>query len=435
MSAPLRLAPVSRVEGEVRVPGDKSISHRALLLGALGAGRTFLGGLAPGQDVAHTALCLRACGADVRVFDDARATVQAGRGGTLHPPEAPLDCGNSGSTMRMLAGVIAGHPMTAVMDGDASLRGRPMRRIAEPLRRMGAGVELSPEGTAPLTVLGRRPLSAITFEMEVASAQVKSAVLLAGIFAGGPTTVVEAAMTRDHTERLLSLCGIVCDRAADRVTVHPGEPQPFGLLVPGDVSSAAFFLCLAAARPGWGVRCPGIGLNPGRDGVVEVLRAMGAAVLVEPGEAAGGVEPVGDVSVRGGPLRGVRIGGALIPRLIDELPVIAVVATQAEGTTEIRDAAELRAKESDRIARLAAGLRAMGAVCEELPDGLVVEGPVRLRSAAVDAAGDHRLAMAFAVAACLAGAPGDTVITGAEAVAVSYPRFFEDLASISRQDG
>ncbi len=381
MSEPLRQAPVSRVSGEVRVPGDKSISHRALILGALAGGRTFLGGLAPGQDVAHTALCLRACGADVRVFDDARATVQAGRGGTLRGPEAPLDCGNSGSTMRMLAGVLAGHPMVAVMDGDASLRGRPMRRIAEPLRRMGAGVELSPAGTAPLTVLGRRPLSAITFEMEVASAQVKSAVLLAGIFAGGPTTVVERAVTRDHTERLLSLCGITCESGAGRITVHPGAPQPFGLLIPGDISSAAFFLCLAAARDGWRVRCPGIGLNPGRDGVLEVLRAMGASVSVEPAEAAGGVEPVGDVTVRGGPLRGVRIAGGLIPRLIDELPVIAVLATQAEGSTEIRDAAELRAKESDRIARLVAGLRAMGAVCEELPDGLVVEGPVRLRLA------------------------------------------------------
>jgi 3-phosphoshikimate 1-carboxyvinyltransferase len=208
-------------------------------------------------------------------------------------------------------------------------------------------------------------------------------------------------------------------------------PQPFGLRIPGDISSAAFLLCLAAAREGWRVRCRGVGLNPGRDGVLEVLRAMGAAVLVEPGEDAGGVEPVGAVEVRGGALRAIRIAGPLVPRLIDELPVIAVLATQAEGRTEIRDAAELRTKESDRIAHLAAGLRAMGAVCEELADGLVVDGPVRLAPAAVDAAGDHRLAMAFAVAACLAGTPGATLITGAETVAISYPRFFEDLASLS----
>jgi 3-phosphoshikimate 1-carboxyvinyltransferase len=431
MTTPLRLSPVTRVDGEVQVPGDKSISHRALILGALSGGRTFLGGIAPGQDVAHTASCLEACGAYIRVYDDARAVVEGGPGGALRSPAGVLDCGNSGSTMRMLAGVIAGQPVTARMDGDASLRRRPMGRIADPLRQMGAEVGLSAEGTAPITIEGRPPLHAITFEPQVASAQVKSAVLLAGIFADGATTVVEAAPTRDHTERLLGLCGIACDRVEGRITVQPGVPHPFGLRVPGDISSAAFFLCLAAAREGWRVRCPGVGLNPGRDGVIEVLRAMGAQVVVEPGEAAGGVEAVGDVEVRGGPLRAIRIVGPLIPRLIDELPVIAVLATQAEGRTEIRDAAELRHKESDRIAHLVAGLRRMGAVCDALPDGLVIDGPVRLVPAAVDAVHDHRLAMAFAVAACLAGTPGATVITGAETVAVSYPRFFEDLRGLT----
>jgi 3-phosphoshikimate 1-carboxyvinyltransferase len=282
-----------------------------------------------------------------------------------------------------------------------------------------------------MTVEGRRPLRAITFEPPVASAQVKTAVLLAGLFADGPTTVLEPAATRDHTERLLELCGIEVASGEGRVTVTPGALQPFGLSIPGDISSAAFFLCLAAAREGWRVRCPEVGLNPGRDGVIEVLRAMGASVDVLEREPAGGVEPVGDVEVRGGPLHGTRIGGALVPRLIDELPVIAVLATQAEGVTEIRDAAELRTKESDRIARLAEGLRRMGAACETLPDGLVIEGPTRLVPAAVDAAGDHRLAMAFAVAGCLAAGRELTHIAGAESVAISYPGFFEDLAALS----
>ncbi|MGO8686801.1 MAG: 3-phosphoshikimate 1-carboxyvinyltransferase [Candidatus Dormibacteria bacterium] len=432
MTPPVNLEPVFRLDGEVRVPGDKSISHRALILGALARGRTYLGGLAPGDDVARTASCLEACGVHVRVHDDGRAMVEGdGPERALSAPAAPLDCGNSGSSMRMLAGALAGHPMTASLDGDASLRRRPMRRVATPLQEMGAAVRLSRDGTAPMIIDGRRPLRGITFEPPVASAQVKTAVLLAGLFADGPTTVVEPAPTRDHTERLLELCGVEVSRGEGRVTVSPGALQPFGLRIPGDISSAAFFLCLAAAREGWRVRCPEVGLNPGRDGVLEVLRAMGAAVEVTAGDAAGGVEPVGDVEVRGAGLRATRIAGALVPRLIDELPVIAVLATQAEGVTEIRDAAELRAKESDRIADLAAGLNRMGARCETLVDGLVIEGPTRLTPAPVDAAGDHRLAMAFAVAACLAFGTGSTRIAGAESVAISYPGFFEDLAALS----
>jgi len=432
VSPPVNLEPVFRVDGEVRVPGDKSISHRALILGALARGRSYLGGIAPGDDVAHTVSCLQGCGVFIRVHGDGRAMIEGnGPEQALRAPAGRLDCGNSGSTMRMLAGALAGHPITAGLDGDASLRRRPMRRVATPLREMGAEVRLSPEGTAPMTVEGRRPLRAITYEPAVASAQVKTAVLLAGLFADGPTSVVEPAPSRDHTERLLGLCGVEVIRSEGRVTVRPGAVQPFGLSVPGDISSAAFFLCLAAAREGWRVSCPELGLNPGRDGILEVLRAMGATVEVTAGEAAGGVEPVGDVEVRGGPLRGTRIEGALVPRLIDELPVIAVLATQAEGVTEIRDAAELRAKESDRIADLAAGLARMGASCETLPDGLVIEGPTRLSPAPVDAAGDHRLAMAFAVAASLAFGTGTTRIAGAESVAISYPGFFEDLAGLS----
>src|SRR5487761_766717 len=432
MSAPANVSPIFRLDGEVQVPGDKSISHRALIVAALARGRSYLGGLAPGDDVVRTAGCLEACGVYMRLHDDGRVMIEGnGPERALATPRERLDCGNSGSTMRMLAGAIAGHPITACLDGDASLRRRPMRRVAAPLQQMGAAVRLSAAGTPPLTVEGSRPLRAITFEPPVASAQVKTAVLLAGLFADGPVTVVEPAATRDHTERLLALCGIEVGRGADRVTVTPGAPSPFGLSIPGDISSAAFFLCLAAAREGWRVRCPGVGRNPGRDGVIEVLRAMGASVEIEQRPPAGGVEPVGDVEVRGGALRGVRVGGPLIPRLIDELPAIAVLAAQAEGTTEIRDAAELRAKESDRIADLAAGLNRMGAACETLADGLVIRGPARLAPAAVDAAGDHRLAMAFALAASLASAPGSTRIAGEESVSISYPGFFRDLASLA----
>jgi 3-phosphoshikimate 1-carboxyvinyltransferase len=427
----VRLEAATRVDGEVTVPGDKSISHRALLLGAIAEGRTFLGNLSPAADVASTASCLTACGAWLRPFGAGQVVLDgAGVGRSLSTPDAVLDCGNSGTTMRLLSGVLAGHTLEAVLDGDASLRRRPMRRVAVPLELMGAEVEPTPAGTAPLRIRGRHPLRPLEYELPVASAQLKSAVLLAALAADGSTTVIEPAPSRDHTERLLRLCEVPVTAEGGRITVVPAPLQPFGLRVPGDLSSAAFLLALAAARPGWRVRCPGVTLNPGRTGVLEVLAAMGAEVSVEPAPDAGGVEPVGDVEVRGARLRAVRVAGDLIPRLIDELPVLAVLATQAEGTTEIRDAAELRAKESDRIALVAAGLRALGAECDEAPDGLAVHGPVRLRATSLDARGDHRLAMAWAVAACLAEG-GITTIDGADCVAVSYPRFFEDLSTVT----
>jgi 3-phosphoshikimate 1-carboxyvinyltransferase len=424
------IGPARRVDGEVTVPGDKSISHRALILGALARGRSYLSNVSPAADVESTAECLRACGAAVRPFGAGRVSLDgAGAGRSLASPSATLDCGNSGTTMRLLAGALSGHELTASLDGDASLRRRPMARVAEPLRRMGAEVETSPDGTAPLRVTGRSGLSAIEYRPPVASAQLKSAVLLAGLAGDGPTTVVELQPTRDHTERLLRLCGLTVDTRDARVTVTPGPLQPFGLRVPGDLSAAAFLLGLAAARPSWRVRCPGVSLNPGRTGILDVLSAMGAAVEIEEADAAGGVEPVGQVVVRGAELHGVSIAGALVVRCIDELPLIAVLATQAEGTTTIADAAELRVKESDRIAELCSGLRALGATVEEMPGGLVVEGPSRLHPARLRSSGDHRLAMAWAVAACLTDG-GPSVIEGAEAVAVSYPGFFTDLEGL-----
>jgi 3-phosphoshikimate 1-carboxyvinyltransferase len=427
-----RVSPASRVDGEVLVPGDKSISHRALILGALAKGRTYIGNASPAADVLATAACLRACGVWIRDFPPSRFALDgAGVGVSLRNPESPLDCGNSGTTMRLLAGVLAGSDCAATLDGDASLRRRPMLRIAEPLRAMGAEVEASPEGTAPLNVRGRRELEGVTWRSPVASAQVKSAILLAGLSANAPTTVVEPVPTRDHTERMLGMCGIDVVSSGAEVTVNPGQLAPFGLRVPGDLSSAAFLLALAASRPGWRVRCPGVGLNPGRTGILTVLEAMGAKVLVEEGDPAGGVEPAGDVEVRGTHLRAVTISGALTVRCIDELPIIAVLASQAEGDTEIRDAGELRQKETDRIAALEAGLRLLGVECESTPDTLTVRGPVRLRAAHLDSGGDHRFAMAWAIAAALVPpGGGGSVIDGADAAAVSYPAFFSDLATL-----
>ena len=427
-----RVSPATWVDGEVNVPGDKSISHRALILGSLAVGRTYIGNASPAADVLATAACLRACGAWVRDFPPDRYAVDgAGAGVSLRSPEGVLDCANSGTTMRLLAGALAGSDCDATMDGDASLRRRPMMRVVDPLRAMGAGIDASPAGTAPLRVRGRSRLEGVTWRSPVASAQVKSAILLAGLSADHPTTVVEPLPSRDHTERLLGMCGVEVVSTGAEVTLHPGPLAPFGLRIPGDLSSAAFFLALAASRPGWRVRCPGVGLNPGRSGILEVLAAMGGDVVVEEGEPAGGVEPAGDVEVRGAPLHGITISGPLTVRSIDELPIIAVLASQADGVTEIRDAGELRHKETDRIALLESGLRLLGVPCEAIADGLTVRGPVRLRAAHLDAAGDHRFAMAWAIAAALVpDGGGDTVIDGAEAAAVSYPGFFADLGML-----
>ena len=422
-----RIGPASHIDATIEVPGDKSISHRALILGALARGRSYIGNCSPADDVESTMRCLRDSGGWVRAFGRGRVYLDgSGAGVTLREPEAPLDCGNSGTTMRLLAGVLAGHDLNAVLDGDSSLRRRPMSRVAEPLRAMGAEVSTAEGGTAPLHVRGRSHLRAVEWRPEVASAQVKSAILVAGLSADGDTVVDEPLPTRDHTERLLRMCGLSVNVEGLRVTLTPGELQPFGLRVPGDVSSAAFFLALASSRPGWSVRCPGVGLNPGRTGFLDVLRAMGADIEQEEGEPAGGVEPVGTVTVRGRALHETVIAGELTVRCIDELPVLAVIASQAEGETEIRDASELRAKESDRIAAVAEGLTALGAPCEETGDGLIVVGPAPLRAARLDSHGDHRLAMAWAVAALLAR-DGDSVIHGAEAASVSFPGFFETL--------
>lgn len=426
-----RVGGIAHLDGTMTVPGDKSISHRALILGALIRGRSYVGNLSPAADVAATADVLRRCGGAVRPFDAGRVSLDgAGPGRTLHSPGAVLDCANSGTTMRLMAGVLAAHDLTATLDGDTSLRRRPMDRVAQPLNAVGAVVTTT-DGHAPVHISGTATPAGIEHRLVVASAQVKSAILLAGLNAQGPTVVRESLPTRDHTERLLHACGADLTSDGAAIILRPEPLDPFGIAIPGDISSAAFFLALAAARPGWRVRCAGVGVNPGRIGILDVLHAMGAGVEVEEGPMAADVEPVGDVTVRGAPLHGVTVHPALVPRCIDELPAIAVVATQAEGRTEIHGAGELRNKESDRLGALVTGLRALGATVEEIPDGLVVDGPVRLRPARLDAAGDHRLAMAWTMAAALVAAEeGESTIAGAGCVAVSYPGFFDDLAAL-----
>ena len=423
----LVISPAGRLRGRVRVPGDKSISHRAALIGALARGDTVIHHFLRADDCLHTVSCLRALG--VGIEDEGSRLIVRGMGPRWRAPMTPLDAGNSGTTMRLLAGILAGQPFQTELTGDASLRTRPVDRIVEPLSRMGARIVASGDGRFPPLRITGGSLRGITYTLPVASAQVKSAVLLAGLLAEGPTTVVEPTPTRDHTERMLAAFGAPIRRDGDRVSVTAAALRGNEVRVCGDISSAAFLLAAAAAMPGSELTVEHVGLNPTRTGFLDVLRALGAEADVrQTGEDAG--EPVGAVTVRGQRLRGVRIGGSLIPRVIDELPVLCVIATAAEGETVISDAAELRVKESDRIAVIARGLRALGGEVEERPDGLTVYGS-RLHGGRVGSAGDHRIAMAFAVAGLLAGGP--VTVEGAESIAVSFPEFTRVLRDVVAQ--
>ena len=420
-----------RLRGTLVVPGDKSVSHRGLILAAMARGRCVIRGAAPGADVASTKDSLARLGLDVAPGPVPAQMEVDGLGWDV-VPEASLDAGNSGTTMRLLAGALAGRPGTYLLSGDASLSSRPMERVAVPLRLMGARVELGIGGRPPMRVHGGR-LQGITYPMPVASAQVKGAVLLAGLQAAGPTRVTEPAPSRDHTERLLAWLGLPVSIEPGSVALPAGPHLPlprFDLHVPGDFSSAAFWLTAAAIVPGSEVVLPGVGINQSRTGLLDVLGAMGAPVEVAPGGDA--PEPVGSLRARtaSGWLRATEVGGGLVARTIDELPLVAVAATQADGVTVIRDAAELRVKESDRLAVLTAGLRALGAEIEEAPDGIAVRGPARLHGGRVDAGGDHRMAMAFAVAALVASEP--VTISGWESTVISYPGFLDALAELSR---
>ncbi|MEN9877096.1 MAG: 3-phosphoshikimate 1-carboxyvinyltransferase [Cyanobacteriota bacterium] len=424
-----------RLRGTVRVPGDKSISHRALLFGAIAEGETRIEGLLPAEDPLNTAACLRAMGVEVSAIEAGQPVLVRGVGlDGLQEPAQVLDCGNSGTTMRLMLGLLAGRSgRHFVLDGDSSLRRRPMARVAKPLGQMGACIHGRQGGNlAPLAIQGR-PLQGAVIRTPVASAQVKSALLLAGLSADGPTTVIEPALSRDHSERMLRAFGadLVSEPEASdgpRVLITPGARlQGQRVVVPGDISSAAFWLVAGLLVPGAELLLENVGLNPSRTGILEVLEAMGAPLEFLNERLVAG-EPVGDLRVRPAPLKAFTIGGELIPRLVDEIPILAVAALAAEGTSVIRDAEELRVKETDRLAVMARQLRAMGAELEETSDGLVIPGGQQLQGATVDSETDHRVAMSLAVAAL--GASGSTSIARAEAAAVSYPNFWDDLAKL-----
>lgn len=448
MSRTIR-ASAGPLRGTVEVPGDKSISHRALILGALAEGDTELRNLPQGRDVLATRLCLERLGIEIRdtappkpsqrgasaapLSGGRREVVVMGAGlDGLKEPQEELDCGNSGTTMRLLMGALAGQPFTTVLSGDASLSRRPMRRVADPLSDMGAELELAGKEHAPVRVKGRRPLRALSYRLPAPSAQVKSAVLLAGLFAEGETVVQDPYGTRDHTERMLGLMGgpgvLRREGASASTFVKRGVLRAPGTIeIPGDPSSAAFFAAAAALVPGSSLTLRRVLLNDTRSAFFDVLRDMGVRVERLPLGDAGG-EPMGDVEVRHSALRATKVAADRVPRLVDEVPLLAVLAARAEGETRLEGLGELRLKESDRLAGTAAGLSALGAEARIDGDALVVSGPSGLRGGVVETHGDHRLAMAFAVAALVSD--GETALSDADCAAVSFPGFFDELRGL-----
>jgi 3-phosphoshikimate 1-carboxyvinyltransferase len=419
------------LHGRMCVPGDKSISHRAVLLGAIAGGVSRVGNFSPAADCRATVRAMRALGVEVEESGSA-VLVVAGRGLLgLRETEDVLHCGRSGTTMRLLAGLLAGQPFFSVLSGDAQLRRRPMARVVEPLRLMGATVLARAESRYPPLAIRGGSMHGIDYSLPVASAQVKSALLLAGLYADGRTTLHVPGPARDHTERMLLAMGGRLEIGKWGVAIEPGERlQPFDLAVPGDFSSAAFLAMAAALVPGSEITVEGVGVNPTRTGLLDALRAMGAELALHDERTVSG-EPVADLTIRSSELRGAEVGGDIIVRAIDELPVLAVAATQAHGETVVRDAAELRVKETDRISTTVQELRRLGAEIEPCSDGFAVHGPTRLRGATVDSHGDHRLAMALAVAGLIA--TEETVVQDTACIADSFPGFEATLAALGGQ--
>jgi 3-phosphoshikimate 1-carboxyvinyltransferase len=428
------IRPAKKLSGAVQPPGDKSISHRYAMLAALADGTSELRNFAAAADCHSTLSCLGALGAGIKMEKDAVRVTGHGLLG-LKAGRRALDAGNSGTTMRLLTGILAGQKFTTKLSGDSSLQKRPMKRIVSPLREMGADIRAREDNFAPLEIIGA-PLRAIDYHMPVASAQVKSAVLLAALFADGVTSVTESARTRDHTELALEEFGATIEKHGKSTRVrglangNGSRLQARALDIPGDLSSAVFFLAAASILPNSALLLHDIGLNPTRTAILDVFAAMGASIKMVSLRSAHG-EIVGDLSVQEASLKGGVFGGDQIPLLIDELPMLAALGPYTEEGIEFRDAAELRIKESDRIAALAENLRRMGATVEERPDGLRVEGRAagKLHGAEIEPHGDHRIAMAFAIAAL--GAEGSTVIRDADCAGVSYPAFFDDLARVA----
>lgn len=421
------IQPARNIVGSLRVPGDKSISHRYAMLGAIAEGRTRIANYSTGADCASTLTCVRALGCKV-LHSGGNVEIEGG-GLHLEEPSSPLDCGNSGSTMRMLAGILAGQMFTSELFGDESLSQRPMRRVIEPLTAMGAHFE-SRDGRPPLRVTGGK-LRKLEYKLPVPSAQVKSAVLLAGLYADGETTIEEPIRTRDHTEIALRAYGVDVSRTQNRISLRGGQRlKAIDAIVPGDLSSAAFFLCAAAIFPDSNLVLDGIGMNPTRAVLFDVLALMGARTRVIKIEESQG-ELVGMVTVEAGELRGAEISGAVTAAVVDEIPVLAAIAPFTRDGVAIRDAQELRVKESDRLAAIAKNLRAMGAKVEEQPDGLTIPGSQQLHGAEIDSYGDHRIAMAFAVAGLRAS--GETRIHGADAARISFPEYFHLLQQLTSE--
>ena len=421
--------PARAVRGVIRIHGDKSISHRYAMLAAIAEGTSRFHNFSAARDCASTLACVANLGCEWRRLDDEGGTIEVhGAGPRLSAPAGALDCENSGSTMRMLSGILAGQPFTSELAGDKSLSRRPMARIIAPLTQMGARIE-SADGERPPLKINGGPLQAIHYRPEVASAQVKSCVLFAGLLADGETVVEEPIRTRDHGEIALRAFGAEVDRTgnASRI-VGRQRLRAIEAHVPGDLSSAAFFLCAAALFPGSQITLPGILMNPTRARLLDILMQMGLKVSVAHLEEHQG-ELVGTIEARGAAWKGAVIAGADTAALIDEIPVLAAVAPYTDGGIEVRDAKELRVKESDRIAAVATNLRKMGAEVEERPDGMGIPGGQHLHGAELDSFGDHRIAMAFAVAALRA--EGETTICGADAAGVSYPAFYEELRSVT----
>ena len=429
----MKLTPARRLTGRITLPGDKSISHRAAMIAALSSGASQITNFSTARDCASTIDCLRKLGASVQFNQD---KIMFSGGDKLTEPSERLDCGNSGSTMRILAGVLAGHDLSAELIGDESLSSRPMRRIIEPLELMGAKIQ-STDGKPPLKIRGSNKLIPINYQLPVASAQVKSAILFAALSAEGRTTVIEKSVSRDHTERLFNGFGVPVTTTDDLSIVIQGPARFTGgaITIPGDISSAAYFVAAAMLLPRSELTIEGVGLNPTRAAFLSVLQSWGAAISTSDLRSERN-EPVGTITVTGGLQSAARdedrmLSGSMIPSLIDELPLLAVVGTQISGGIQIRDAEELRLKESDRLQATAENLRAMGAEVEEFDDGIAVSGPTDLRGASINSFGDHRIAMAFSVAALLA--TGETNIKGSECVEISFPEFYQLLHSLAER--
>jgi 3-phosphoshikimate 1-carboxyvinyltransferase len=428
-----RVTAISSLQAEFSVPGDKSMSHRAAILSALANGICTIHNFLPSEDCLNTLKAMQALGARHEVLGELAGygptqIVIHGQAMQLSAASAPIDCGNSGTGMRLLAGLLAGQPFSSELFGDASLSSRPMGRIITPLSQMGALIQTrgTQPGCAPLLIRGSA-LQPITYQMPVASAQVKSAILLAGLFADGTTTVIQPAETRDHTERMLAAFGVGVHREGSAISIVGGQmPAACEFTVPGDISSAAFWLVAAAALPGSRLLIRDVGLNPTRTAILSVLSRMGAHMIDTVYQSIG--EPIGNIEIRGAPLTGTTILAEEVPNLIDEIPVIAVAAALASGRTVIRNARELRVKETDRITTVVNNLRAMGAAVLEFDDGMEIEGGRALHGAEIDSFGDHRIAMAFAVAGLFAH--GETLIRNTECVNTSYPGFAHHLHAI-----